>query len=321
LQELFFRPSITTLVTYFKGYDLVFIDEAQNIPKIGLALKLLVDNIPEIRIIATGSSSFDLSNKIGEPLVGRQTILRLFPVALLELENQYGWANVMQKLEDYMIYGTYPEVLSIDSKRGKIEYLNILRDSYLLKDLFAIEHIKNAKKIRDLLRLLAYQVGNYISVQELGRQLEMSKNTVARYLDLLEKAFILINIRGFSRNLRKEISKTSRYYFYDNGVLNAVINNFNSLNNRDDVGRLWENFMFIERMKKREYKQIYSNTYFWRTYDQQEIDLIEERDGNLFGFEFKFRKKNFVSPKSWKNAYPESEFKIIHKQNMKSFVV
>jgi len=183
-----------------------------------------------------------------------------------------------------------------------------------------LKQIKNSKKILDLLQLLAFQIGQEVSLQELGTQLEMSKNTVARYLDLLEKSFVLINVRGFSRNLRKEISKTSRYYFYDNGIRNAVINNFNWIDQRSDVGSLWENFLFVERMKYRAYKEIRANQYFWRTWDQQEIDLVEERDGRLFGYEFKWGNKQPAAPTQWQNYYKQASYQVINKDNYLSFI-
>ncbi|HLD62019.1 MAG TPA: DUF4143 domain-containing protein, partial [Patescibacteria group bacterium] len=181
--------------------------------------------------------------------------------------------------------------------------------------------LRNSKKILDLLRLIAFQIGKEVSLQELGQRLGMSRATVERYLDLLEKTFVLINLRGFSRNLRSEISKTSRYYFYDIGIRNAVIDNFNPLNTRDDVGSLWENFIFMERLKKRSYQKIYANMYFWRTWQQQEIDLVEERDGKIFGYEIKFSDKKIKTPTQWTKAYPQAAFETIHKSNYLDFII
>ncbi len=283
LQTILASNDFSRIIPYFSDYDLVVIDEAQRIENIGQGLKIIVDQIPGINVIATGSSSFDLSNKIGEPLVGRQIIKRLFPVSVMELIENYGRAYVWDNLDNLLIFGAYPEILTAVSITQKKEYLTQLRDSYLYKDILELENIRASKKILDLLRLIAYQIGQQVSLQELGNALDMSKNTVARYLDLLEKSFVLINVGGFSRNLRKEITKTSRYYFYDLGVRNAVINNFSYPDERNDRGQLWENFLFIERMKKTAYQQLFANFYFWRTWDQQEIDLVEERDGKLFG--------------------------------------
>jgi predicted AAA+ superfamily ATPase len=195
-----------------------------------------------------------------------------------------------------------------------------LRDGYLYKDILELESLRNPGKIMDLLRLIAFQIGKEVSIEELGNQLGMSKNTVERYLDLLEKVFVLIKVRGFSRNLRKEITKSPRFYFYDNGVRNAVINNFQPLKNRNDVGQLWENFVLTERLKKRTYHRIHANTYFWRTYQQKEIDLVEEREGGLFGYEFKYNPKSFKPPKDWLNAYPEATLDVINRKNLKEFV-
>ena len=302
LREIFASQSVAQIASYFAGYDLVVIDEAQHIPNVGLGLKMVIDNAPNLRIIASGSSSFDLSNKLGEPLTGRQRIRVLYPISLLEIIDQFGSMELLQYLDEFMIYGTFPEVLVLNNKNEKIEYLNTLRDSYLLKDLLILENIRNAAKLTQLLKLLAFQIGNEVSLNELSNLLELSKHTVQRYIDLLEKVFIIKRVGGFSRNLRNEIIKTYRYYFLDNGICNALINNFNSLNSRDDVGRLWENFMFSERLKRNTYKQHFANYYFWRTYSKQEIDFIEEYGGNLFGYEFTYgkkRKKGSYNRRSW----------------------
>lgn len=259
LKNILESQEFSKIIPFFQGYNLIFIDEAQKIGNIGSGLKIIVDQIPGIKIIATGSSSFSLSNKIGEPLVGRQTVLTLFPFAVLELKKELGSAYPFENMENLLIFGGYPEVITSSSRDEKITYLNQLRDSYLLRDLLELENIKNARKIFDLLRLIAFQIGKEVSLQELGTQLGMSKNSVEKYLDLLEKSFVIINLRGFSRNLRKEITKTSRYYFYDNGVLNAIIGNFNYLKQRNDIGQLWENFLFTERMKKQSYYRLFAN--------------------------------------------------------------
>jgi uncharacterized protein len=320
LKNVLESQEFSKIVPFFTGYDLIFIDEAQKIDNIGLGLKIIVDQIPGIKVIATGSSSFSLSNKIGEPLVGRQTIVTLFPFAVLELKKALGSAYPFENLENLLIFGSYPEVITSTSVQEKITYLLQLRDSYLLRDLLELEKIKNTKKIFDLLRLIAFQIGHEVSLQELGTQLEMSKNSVERYLDLLEKSFIIINLHGFSRNLRKEITKTSRYYFYDNGVLNAIIGNFNYLKQRNDTGQLWENFLFTERLKKQAYYRLHANNYFWRTWDQTEIDLVEEREGNLFGYEFKYGRTKYVKPKLFLKTYPTAKIELITKENYMDFV-
>jgi len=320
LQDILNSQSINTIKTFFSGYELIVIDEAQKIPSIGEGLKLIVDHIPKVKVIATGSSSFDLSNKLGEPLTGRQNIIKLFPIAAMELKEESGPFDLLHKLNDFLIYGSYPEVLNCNNYLDKINYLTSLRDSYLYKDILELKNIKNSTKILDLLRLLAFQIGQEVSLTELGNSLDLSKQTVERYLDLLEKTFVIINLRGYSGNLRKEVTKTSRYYFYDNGVRNSIINNFNNIEVRNDVGQLWENYLFIERIKKQNYKRIYSNNYFWRTYDQKEIDLVEEREGKLFGYEFKYKKNNAKPPKEWIENYKNASFEIITKDNFIEFI-
>jgi len=320
LKNILESSSFSKIIPFFAGYDLVVIDEAQKVKNIGQSLKIIVDQIKNIRVLATGSSSFDLANKIGEPLVGRQRIIKLFPLAVMELIENYGRMYVQENLGNLLVFGSYPEVILAKSFKEKRNILTLIRDAYLFKDILELENIKNSEKILSLLKLIALQIGKEVSLQELGNSLEMSKNTVERYLDLLEKTFIIKRVFGFSRNLRKEITKTSRFYFLDNGIRNAVISNFNDLDSRDDVGMLWENFLFVERMKKREYKQIFANQYFWRTWDKKEIDLVEERDGRLFGYEFKWRPKKTNPPADWLKAYPEAEYKVITPENYLNFV-
>lgn len=321
VHEIFVSQRIETFQRYTEGYDLIVIDEAQYIPNIGNGLKLLVDSIPGIKIIATGSASFDLSNKVGEPLTGRSTILLLYPVAQLELAKQFNKYELSQKKEEYLIFGAYPKVLTTLSLEGKAKILSSLVNSYLLKDILALEDVKGSKVLLDLLRLLAFQMGNEVSLSELAQNLPIDPKTVARYLDLLEKSFVLINLRGYSRNLRKEISSKSKYYFYDNGIRNALISNFNPLNLRDDVGKLWENFLVVERIKKQTYKSIFASNFFWRTWDQKEIDWIEEREGKLFAYEFKYHKKaKSKKPKEFLENYPGSEYQVIDSENYLDFI-
>jgi len=320
LREIFNTQNIAQMKSAFSGYDVVFIDEAQKIPNVGTGLKILVDHIPGIKIIASRSSSFQLSSQIGEPLTGRNRNVFLFPVSMLEIKNQFGGMHIIESLENYMIYGSYPEVLTAENIEAKKEYLVTLRDSYLFRDILELENIKNSDKLYDLLRLLAFQIGHEVSIQELGNQLGMSKNTVEKYMDLLEKSFVIKKVNGFSRNLRKEVTKNSRYYFIDNGIRNAVISNFNPINLRDDAGMLWENFLFIERLKKNSYMSCYANSYFWRTYDGKEIDLVEEKDGSLYGFEFKWGNKKPSVPTLWKETYKESSYEVISKDNFLDFI-
>ncbi|MDP4008470.1 MAG: ATP-binding protein [Candidatus Peregrinibacteria bacterium] len=321
IHESLSSTSVSTLQEFVAGYDLFVLDEAQKVPNIGANLKLMVDHIPGIKIIVSGSASFELAGQIGEPLTGRKWTLNLFPLSIKELIKFRGVENTKEILHnDVLIYGGYPGVYDFPPDE-RSAYLEEVVDSYLFKDILELDNIKNSKKLRDLLTLLAFQIGNEVSLSELGGQLELNRNTVARYLDLLEKSFILVNIRGFSRNLRKEVTKTSRYYFYDIGVRNALINNFNPLHIRDDVGQLWENFIVMERLKKQHYEGPHANNYFWRTYDQQEIDLVEEREGKLFGYEIKWNpKRETKAPKSWHETYENSEFKCITNENYLDFI-
>lgn len=305
---------------FIGNHKILFIDEAQHIPEIGENLKLLVDTLPEVSILATGSSSFDLVQKFGEPLTGRKNVVTLYPVSQLELTKNFGEASTLSSLEERLTFGSYPEVVTSVSFEKKEEYLRFLTDSYLYRDVLQIEEVRNPTKIYDLLRLLAFQIGQGVSLNELAGNLGISRNTVVRYLYLLEKSFVLINIRGYSRNLRKEITKNSRYYFWDNGVRNAVISNFNLLNVRDDVGRLWENFLVSERIKTQSYSKTFSNNYFWRTYEGQEIDWVEERGGNIFGFEFKWSKEKSKIPSSWQKAYPNAQYSVVSNLNYLNFL-
>lgn len=302
--------------------DLLVIDEAQTIPDIGLILKLIVDSIEGIKIIATGSSVFDLNNHLGEPLVGRKNTLYLFPLAQIEFSVQENYKQTVENLEQRLLFGGYPELIQYPDWEDKKDYLFEIINSYLLKDILVFEGIKHADKIYDLLRLIAYQLGKEVSMQELANQLQMSKNTVANYLDLLSKVFIVFKVEGFSRNLRKEIVKSSRWYFYDNGIRNGIINHFNRLDSRNDVGDLWENYLASERIKKQNYHKTKTNNYFWRTYDQQELDWLEEKATVLAGFEFKWNEnKNTKIPTAFAKAYPEATFEVINKSNYLDFIM
>jgi len=321
IQNELSSQSIEKLKSFVGENSLLIVDEAQKIPNIGLNLKLIIDHIPNIKIIASGSASFSLAQKVGEPLTGRKKTVHLYPISVNELVNFQDTTFYKEIFESHLIFGGYPELFNLKSSEDKRDYLNELIDSYLFRDIFEIEQVKNPKKIKDLLALLAFQIGREVSLSELANSLGLHNDTVARYLDLMEKSFIIVNIRGFSRNLRKEITKTSRYYFYDNGVRNALINNFNPLNLRNDIGELWENFIVMERIKKQAYQPIFSNNYFWRTYDQKEIDWVEEREGKLFGYEIKWGDKKKKEPKLWKETYNNAEFKIINKDNYLDFIV
>lgn len=320
LQRILATESVSEYKRYFGNYDLLIIDEAQAVPNIGIALKLLVDTLSDIKIIASGSSSFNLANLVSEPLVGRYEKYTMYPISYTEYTQNYSPIEAKQYLNQFLVFGSYPETFGYKSDQEKANYLNNLLQSFLFKDILLYQEIRNSNKLTDLLRLLAFQIGNEVSLNELANKLGISKQTVQRYLDLLEKSFVIIKVDGFARNLRKEINKTKRYYFYDNGVLNAILRNFNPIEVREDVGRLWENFLFIERMKANSYNNLVWNYYFWRTYDQKEIDLIEERDGKLFGYEFKWGNKTNTAPSDWKETYPGSEFTTINQNNYSEFI-
>ncbi len=302
------------------NYELIVIDEAQKIPRIGNALKLMVDRHPDKYFIATGSSSFDLANKTDESLTGRKRLITLFPIAQLELKDDLAPSELKSNLNKYLIYGSYPEVLTNKLDIEKEEILKLIANSYLLKDILEFDRVKNSEKIMNLLKLLAFQIGSEVSANELGKQLGIDTKTVLYYLDLLEKSFVIFSLSGFSRNLRKEVTKMSKYYFYDNGIRNAIISNFNKLIDRNDVGQLWENFLMVERRKRNAYKKFSTNYYFWRTYEQQEIDLIEENSGKLFGYEFKWQNRQSKPPKLWIDTYENASYKEINPDNYLDFI-
>lgn len=321
-QQVLSSQNFKDILDYAEGYELVVIDEAQQIKNIGMGLKILVDNKPELRILVTGSSSFDLSQQVGEPLTGRKRTLILYPFANLELKELYNEYELKNYLQDFMIFGSYPEVIKAQSNNEKVDIIKELVNSYLLKDVLSLEKIRGSKQLLDLLKLIAFQIGNQISLTELATQVNLDVKTVQRYLDILEKAFIIKKIGSFSRNLRKEITSKAKYYFIDNGIRNGVILQFNKLEDRNDAGKLFENFIMMERIKANDYLSRYCNSYFWRTYDQKEIDLIEERDGKLFAYEIKWAEgKRFVPPKDWEDAYPDSEFNLITSSGYTEFIL
>lgn len=307
---------------YVSGYDLIAIDEAQQIPNIGIGLKIIVDNNPEIFVIATGSSSFDLSQVIGEPLTGRKRTIILYPFSQKELLNLYNKFELKDELKDLLIFGTYPEVVLANKKKDKIEILNELVNSYLLKDILSFERIKSHKSLLDLLKLLSFQIGSEVSLNELSLNLGIDVKTVRRYLDLLEKSFVVKKLEGYSRNLRNEITSKAKYYFMDNGVRNGVIMNFNSVNLRNDVGQLFENFMFIERQKYHSNERNYLNSYFWRTYAGKEIDLIEEGNGKLTAIEFKWSKNaRTKKQKEFIDNYNPENYYFVSSENYLDFLI
>lgn len=316
--EILSSQRLSVLQQFTSGYTYLFIDEAQKIPNIGNSLKLIVDTIPNLKIFVTGSSAFDLKNKVGEPLTGRNKYFYLYPIAQKELGEDF--LQSKQNLESRLIYGSYPQVITAENDIQRKDILESIKNGVLLKDLLELDNIKDSIFIMNLLRLIAFQIGNDVSQSELANTLSVSKNTVARYLELLEKCYIIFSLQSLSRNLRKEISKSRRYFFWDNGIRNVIVSNFNRLALRDDIGRLWENYCISERMKRNQYLSERPNYYFWRTYDQAEIDLIEEADGKLNAFEFKWKEKKTKPPRAFIKTYQESVFTLIHSNNYLNFI-
>ena len=314
--------SIAKLKQFVGERRTLVVDEAQHVQQIGLNLKLLVDHVEGLRIIATGLSSFEIAQSAGAPLTGRKNTLLLLPLAQFEIQQTEAAHEVSANLESRLIYGCYPEIVLMESNWNRETYLKELAASVLFKDVIQVDGVRFADKLLRLLQLIAFQVGQEVSVAELGTQLSMSKNTVERYLDLLEKSFVLYSMGGFSRNLRKEITKSRKYYFYDNGVRNGIIGNFNPLTLRDDVGALWENYIIADRLKRNVYFRFPADSYFWRTYDGQEIDLVEQAEGHLSAFAFKWspRKKSLQAPRAWREAYPDSSFQVVHPDNYLEFI-
>jgi len=295
---------------------LLLIDEAQKIPDIGNILKLMVDEIEGLKILVTGSSAFDINTYTGEPLTGRKKTFYLYAFSEGEYAQIENPIDRFANLKTRLIYGSYPELIHLKDMADKRDYLNDLVNAYLLKDILTLENIRNSDKIFDLLRLIAFQIGAEVSYTELGRQLSMSKNTIEKYLDLLSKVYILHSVSAYSRNLRKEIVKGKKWYFYDNGLRNILIGNMNPLEMRNDIGPLWENYIISERLKFQSYTRMLVYNYFWRTYDQQEIDWIEDRGGMLYAYEFKWNASSKAKqPKAWKETYPHSTFDMVHSEN------
>jgi predicted AAA+ superfamily ATPase len=302
------------------GIDLLIIDEAQVVPEIGKSLKLLIDSFPNLTILASGSSAFELSNKTGEPLVGRQIQFQLFPIAQMELSKVENYLVTKQQLETRLIYGSYPEVLKNESAEAKTDYLKELVSAYLLKDILMFEQVRYSHKMLQLLQLVAYQTGQEVSYDELSKTLQLDRNTVERYLDLFSKVFIITRVGGYSKNLRKEVTKSSKWYFLDNGVRNALINNFLPMNQRTDTGALWENYLVAERLKYNSYTRKTPLTHFWRTYDQQELDWLEIADDQLNAYEFKWKDAKVKFPKAFVEAYPDAATHWVNQGNFIDFV-
>jgi len=302
--------------------ELLVIDEAQRVPHIGINLKILVDSYPQAVILATASASFDLANKISEPLTGRKLTFTLYPVSYPEIRQTLGSLEARALLERWLVWGGYPAIVTTDNLPLRERLLGELVGSYLYRDILELDGVRRSDKIIDLLRLLAFQIGQEVSIAELAASLALNRQTVERYLDLLEKVFVVFRVSGFSRNLRKEVTKNPRYYFFDNGVRNSLIQNFNLPALRNDVGQLWENFLIVERRKANQIAGRQVNSYFWRTYDQKEISLIEEYEGRLHGYEFKWQGGEIrrATRSEFLNAYPDSELMTISQGNFEHFL-
>ncbi|MEO8855334.1 MAG: ATP-binding protein, partial [Ginsengibacter sp.] len=316
VSNLLGRRTVGNYKKIIEQKKLIIIDEAQAIPDIGKILKLMIDTIKGITIIATGSSSFDLQNSTGEPLVGRNLVYQLYPIAQIELSEIQDYLTTVQNLEERLIYGSYPELWHLNNDEERENYLKQLVNSYLLKDLLIMENIKGADVLYKLLQMLAFQVGSQVSTVELGNSIQLNRQTVDRYLDLLSKVFIIYPLSGYSNNLRKEVSKSKKWYFYDNGIRNALIANFNRLDQRNDIGQLWEQYFLSERIKYNSYTNYFPQYFFWRTYDGQEIDLLElNNKQKLQALECKWKEDKIKIPPAFSKAYPRAKFDVINRDN------
>ncbi|MGI6334907.1 MAG: ATP-binding protein [Minisyncoccales bacterium] len=320
VQDALSIPEANRIKDFLGDHNIIILDEAQRIKNIGLILKILIDTYPELQIIATGSSSFDLANEINEPLTGRKIVFNLFPLSVEEIMGDNGFLYIDSKLEKILRYGTYPDVFFSEDKEAASK-LEEIASSYLFKDILSFDKIKKSSIIVKLLQLLALQVGSEVSYNELATKLGINRITVEKYIDILEQCFILFRINSFSRNLRNEISKAIKIYFYDLGVRNILIKNLNPLDIRNDAGFLWENFCILERIKRNKYNNIFANYYFWRTYDQKEIDFIEERDGKLFAYEFKLNREHSKAPSIFLETYKNSQYQTINRENYYKFLM
>jgi hypothetical protein len=308
-----------TLLQLIGSNKVLFIDEAQRVKNIGLTLKIIIDQIKDVQLFISGSSAFELANEMNEPLTGRKWEYILYPISWQEFESNVGYLTAIQQFENRLIYGMYPEI--INKKGDEIEVLQQLTTSLLYKDILSHSGIRKPDVLEKLLRALALQIGSEVNFNELSSLLRVDKNTVNTYINLLEKTFIIFRLNPLSRNLRNEINTSRKIYFYDNGIRNSLISNFSPLEFREDKGALFENFLISERVKALHYNKVYSNIYFWRTTQQQEIDYVEDRNGELFAFEFKFSAgKNPKLPITFSKNYPETEFKVINKENFQEFL-
>lgn len=315
------NKDLSRIKALFEEHKIIMLDEAQKILNIGSVLKLIYDELPQYQIIATGSSSFDLANKIVEPLTGRNIKFKMFPLSLSEIRKKNGWLWVNENINDLLVYGSFPAIIDLSTSE-KREKLYEMSSDYLFKDILAYDNIKNPSLLRKLLKAIALQVGAQVSVNELSNMLGISRITVEKYLDLLEKSFVIISVSSLSTNLRNEIKKSKKYYFQDSGIRNAIINNLTQIDNRTDVGALWENFCLAERIKWLNINDPYTNIYFWRTYDGAEIDLVEESNSRFRIFEFKWNKRRKKKiPESFSKTYAVDDIKVITPENLHQLFV
>ena len=320
VQNLFSEMSSSRFKAIFGQKKVIVVDEAQQIQDIGMRLKLITDILPEYQLIVTGSSAFELSNKLNEPLTGRKWEYKMFPLSFSEMVNHHGLLEEKRLISHRMIFGYYPEVVT--QQGSEIQILKQLTDSYLYKDILMIEDVKKPDNLVKLLQAIAFQLGSQVSYRELGQLCNLDNKTVEKYLVLLEQAFVIFRLGSFSRNLRNELKFSKKIYFFDNGIRNALISNYSQVENRTDVGALWENFLISERMKRNHYSMQWVNIWFWRTTQQNEIDYIEEQNGLISAFEFKWSPKaRYRQPKAFVEAYPDALFKIVHKDNVEDFLL
>jgi predicted AAA+ superfamily ATPase len=319
VQNLFATLSADRFKAIIGSKKIVIIDEAQRIDAIGLRLKLIIDSLPEVQLIATGSSSFELANKVNEPLTGRKWEYKMFPLSFSEMVQHHGLLEEKRLLPHRLIYGYYPDV--VNNQGAEKEILKTLSDSYLYKDVLMLEDIKKPEKLIKLLRALALQVGSQVSYNELGNLCGLDSKTVDKYITVLEQTFVVFKLSSFSRNLRNELKNSKKIYFYDNGIRNALLANFNQIENRTDVGILCENFIVSERIKYLNYNKKWANYWFWRTKEQKELDFIEEEEGQITAYEFKWNPDAKVKfPKQFLEHYPKSKFEVIHRDNFEKFL-
>jgi len=319
VRRKFEDPTSSKIKKYIGNTKIIVFDEAQRIRDIGLCIKIITDNYSGVKVYASGSSAFELANKINEPLTGRKWEFILFPISCDEMVKHHGLIDEERLLEHRLIFGYYPDV--INSQGNEKDILKQLASSYLYKDILTWERIMKPDRLERLVQALAFQIGNEVSYHELGKLSGLDSKTVEKYIILLERAFIVFRLNSFSRNLRNELSKSRKVYFFDNGLRNAIVNQFNPIGLRNDESALWENFLVSERFKFIEYNRLYCNRYFWRTQQQQEIDYIEEKEGRLYAWEFKWSSNSKARlPLTFKKAYPDNQFEIINKENYLSFI-